>query len=100
MKSANRWPILSSLPTHPCALSACLPVLNEMAKAVPSAPHVTLNLEVTGNFARSGSQQSPVDTQPLYLASNGVQGKLSLKYNESAFPIRSRDIVKVSLNGV
>jgi hypothetical protein len=71
-----------------------------MAKAVTSALHVALNLEVTGNFARSGSQQSPVDAQPLYLASNGVQGKLSLKYNESAFPIRSRDIVKVSLNGV
>jgi hypothetical protein len=87
-------PLVSS---HP--LSARLPVSHEMAKAATPTLNVALNLEVPGSFTSTGPKQRPADALPLYLASHGVQGKLSLKYNESALPIRPTDIVKVSLNG-
>jgi hypothetical protein len=70
-----------------------------MATSAASVPNIAFKLEALGNFG-STQTQSPKNGLPLYLASRGVQGKLSLNYNKFALPIQVRDVVKVTLNGM
>ena len=71
-----------------------------MAQLTTPTKDVTLDLQLTSVFASSGPQKSSADPPPLVLVSQGVQGKLNLKYNEHTPPIRPRDIVKISLHGM